>query len=160
MKIEKRLRDFLHLKRTKLKQLYVWYCTNELYIQLYVCLSPYINIYISYIKCNVVTLYERILTCFIIYRNAILTFLTLFVKYVFEKKTVCTVLYVCLPSYIYIYISCIKCNVVTFHERILTCFIIYRNAISTFLTLFVKYVFEKTVCTVLYVCLPPYIYHT
>jgi hypothetical protein len=28
-------------------------------------------IYVSYIKCNVVTLYERILTCFIIYRNAI-----------------------------------------------------------------------------------------
>jgi hypothetical protein len=38
MKIEKRLHDLLHLKRTKLKQLYVWYCTNELYIQLYVCL--------------------------------------------------------------------------------------------------------------------------
>ena len=101
---------------------------------------------ISYIKCNVVTLYERILTCFIIYRNAISTFLTLFVKYVFEK-TVCTVLYVCLPPYIYIYIyiSCIKCNVVTFYERILTCFIIYRNAILTFLTLFVKYVFEKKI---------------
>ena len=31
----------------------------------------------------------------------------------------------------------------TLYERILTCFIIYRNAISTFLTLFVKYVFEK-----------------
>ena len=29
-KIEKRLPDILHLKRTKLKQLYVWYCTNEL----------------------------------------------------------------------------------------------------------------------------------
>ncbi len=43
-------------------------------------------LYISYIKFNVVTSYERILTCFIIYRNAILTFLTLFVKYVFEKK--------------------------------------------------------------------------
>jgi hypothetical protein len=74
MKIEKTLHDFLHLKRTKLKQLYVWYCTNELYIQLYVCI-PLIYIYISYIKCNVVTLYERILTCFIIYRNANLTFL-------------------------------------------------------------------------------------
>jgi hypothetical protein len=76
--------DFLHVTRTKLKQLYVWYCTNELYIQLYVCLPLYI--YISYIKCNVVTVYERILICFIIYRNAILTFLTLFDKYVFEKK--------------------------------------------------------------------------
>jgi hypothetical protein len=31
--------------------------------------------------------------------------------------------------YIYIYISCIKYNVVTLYERILTCFIIYRNAI-------------------------------
>jgi hypothetical protein len=29
-----------------------------------------------------------------------------------------------------IYISCIKCNVVTLYERILTCFIIYRNAIT------------------------------
>ena len=76
--------NFLHVTRTKLKQLYVWYCTNELYIQLYVCLPLYI--YISYIKCNVVTVYERILICFIIYRNAILTFLTLFDKYVFEKK--------------------------------------------------------------------------
>ena len=43
-------------------------------------------IYISYIKCNFVTFYERILTRCIIYKNAILTFLTLFVKYVFEKK--------------------------------------------------------------------------
>jgi hypothetical protein len=43
-------------------------------------------LYISYIKCNFVTLYERIFTRFIIYRNAIFTFLTLFVKYVFEKK--------------------------------------------------------------------------
>jgi hypothetical protein len=34
---------------------------------------------------------------------------------------------------------------VTFYERILTCFITYRNAILTFLTLFVKYVFEKRV---------------
>jgi hypothetical protein len=34
---------------------------------------------------------------------------------------------------------------VTLYERILTCFIIYRNAISTFLTLFVKYVFEKKI---------------
>ena len=34
------------------------------------CASPLI--YISCIKCNVVTLYERVLTCFIIYRNAIL----------------------------------------------------------------------------------------
>jgi hypothetical protein len=83
MEIEKRLRDFLHLKRTKLKDMYVWYCTNELYIQLYVCLPL---LYISYIKCNVVTLNERVLTCFIIYRNAILTFLTLFVKYVFFFK--------------------------------------------------------------------------
>jgi hypothetical protein len=33
------------------------------------CASPLI--YISCIKCNVVTLYERVLTCFIIYRNAI-----------------------------------------------------------------------------------------
>ena len=49
-------------------------------------LQIYIYIFISYIKCNVVTLYERILTCFIIYRNAILTFLTLFVKYDIEKK--------------------------------------------------------------------------
>jgi len=32
---------------------------------------------------------------------------------------------------------------VTLYERILTCLIIYRYAISTFLTLFVKYVFEK-----------------
>jgi hypothetical protein len=32
---------------------------------------------------------------------------------------------------------------VTFYERILTCFIIYRNAILTFLTLFVKYDIEK-----------------
>jgi hypothetical protein len=80
------LRDFLHLKRTKLRQLYVWYCTNELYIQLYVYLPLYI--YISYIKFNVVTLYKRILTCFIIYRSAILKFLTLFVKYVFEKKII------------------------------------------------------------------------
>ena len=100
MKIEKRLRDFLHLKRTKLKQLYVWYCTNELYIQLYGCLPFYIYIYyISYIKFNVVTLYERILTCFIIYRNAISTFLTLFVKYVFEKKITNIYIYI----YIYIY---------------------------------------------------------
>ena len=45
--------------------------------------------------------------------------------------------------YIYIYISYIKCNNVTLYERILTCFIIYRNAILTFLTLFVKYVFER-----------------
>ena len=52
------------------------------------CASPYIYIYISYIKCNVVTVYERILICFIIYRNAILTFLTLFDKYVFEKKII------------------------------------------------------------------------
>jgi hypothetical protein len=55
-----------------------------------VCVPPpyiYIyTVYISYIKCNVMTLYERILTCFILYRNAILTFLTLFVKYVLEKK--------------------------------------------------------------------------
>ena len=36
--------------------------------------------------------------------------------------------------YIYIYISYIKCNNVTLYERILTCFIIYRNAILTFLT--------------------------
>jgi hypothetical protein len=145
MKIEKRLRDLLHLKRTKLKHLYVWYCTNELYMQLYVCLPLiYIYIYTSYIKCNVVTLPKRILTCFIIYRNAISTFLTLFVKYVFEKKLY--VLYcMCASPLIYIYISCIKCNVVTFYERILTCFIIYRNAILTFLTLFVKYVFEKKI---------------
>ena len=65
---------------------------NELYIELYgrfslSLLSP-IYTYISYIKFNVVTLYERILTCFIIYKNAILTFLTLFVKYVFEKKII------------------------------------------------------------------------
>jgi hypothetical protein len=80
------LRDFLHLKRTKLRKLYVWYRTNELYIQLYVYLPLYI--YISYIKFNVVTLYKRILTCFIIYRSAILKFLTLFVKYVFEKKII------------------------------------------------------------------------
>ena len=85
MKIEKRLRDFYTSRGPKTK-LYVWYCTNELYIQLYVCLPPYIYIYISNIKCNVVTVYERILICFIIYRNAILTFLTLFDKYVFEKK--------------------------------------------------------------------------
>ena len=45
-------------------------------------------LYISYIKCNFVTLYERIFTRFIIYRNAIFTFLTLFVKYVFEKKII------------------------------------------------------------------------
>jgi hypothetical protein len=32
---------------------------------------------------------------------------------------------------------------VTLYERILTCFIIYRNAILTFLTLFVKYDIEK-----------------
>jgi hypothetical protein len=43
MKIEKRLRDLLHLKITKLKQLYVWYCTNELYIQLYVCLHSFLH---------------------------------------------------------------------------------------------------------------------
>jgi hypothetical protein len=53
---------------------------------------------------------------------------------------------VCLPPYIHI--SCIKCNVVTLYERILTCFIIYRNAISTFLTLFVKYVFEKKITNI------------
>jgi hypothetical protein len=62
---------------------------TELYIELYgrfslSLLSP-IYTYISYIKFNVVTLYERILTCFIIYKNAILTFLTLFVKYVLKK---------------------------------------------------------------------------
>jgi len=51
------------------------------------CASPLI-LYISYIKCNVVTLYEGILTCFIIYRNAISTFLTVFVKYIFEKKII------------------------------------------------------------------------
>ena len=45
--------------------------------------------------------------------------------------------------YIYIYISYIKCNVVTLDKRILTCLIIYTNANLTFLTLFVKYVFEK-----------------
>ena len=55
----------IHLKRTKIKQLYVWYCTNKLCIQLYVCLLLiyiyiYIYLYISYIKCNVVTLYERV----------------------------------------------------------------------------------------------------
>ena len=65
---------------------------NELYIELYgrfslSLLSP-IYTYISYIKFNVVTLYERILTCFIIYKNAILTFLTLFVKYVKKKKII------------------------------------------------------------------------
>jgi hypothetical protein len=48
MKIEKRLHDLLHLKRTKLKQLYVWYCTNELYIQLYVCLHSFLRM--IYIK--------------------------------------------------------------------------------------------------------------
>jgi hypothetical protein len=32
---------------------------------------------------------------------------------------------------------------VTLYERILTCFIIYRNAILTFLTLFVKYDIER-----------------
>jgi hypothetical protein len=60
MKIEKRLRDFYTSRGPKTK-LYVWYCTNELYTQLYVCLPPlyiyiYIYIDISYIKCNVVTL--------------------------------------------------------------------------------------------------------
>ena len=44
--------------------------------------------YVSFIKINVVALYEGILRCFIKYRNAILTFLTLFVKYVFEKKII------------------------------------------------------------------------
>jgi hypothetical protein len=105
-----------------------------------------------------------------IYRNAILTLLKLFVKYIFEKNnenreevawfftpqedqiktTVCLALYkwavhttVCVPVPLYKYISYIKCNVVTLYERILTCLIIYRYAISTFLTLFVKYVFEK-----------------
>ena len=88
MKIEKRLRDFYTSRGPKTK-LYVWYCTNELYTQLYVCLPPYIYIDISYIKCNVVTLYERIITCFILlHRNAILTFLTLFVKYVFVGKKI------------------------------------------------------------------------
>jgi hypothetical protein len=81
MKIEKRLRDFLHLKRTVL---YKWAVHTT------VCVPPplyiYIYIYISYIKCNVVTLDKRILTCLIIYTNANLTFLTLFVKYVFEKN--------------------------------------------------------------------------
>ena len=48
-----------------------------------------------------------------------------------------------LLSPIYTYISYIKFNVVTLYKRILTCFIIYRNAILTFLTLFDKYVFEK-----------------
>jgi hypothetical protein len=37
--IEKRLRDFFTPQEDQ-KQLYVWYCTNELYIQLYVCLPP------------------------------------------------------------------------------------------------------------------------
>jgi len=38
---------------------------------------------------------------------------------------------VCVPPPPYIYtVSYIKCNVVTFYERILTCFIIYRNAIT------------------------------
>ncbi len=50
-----------------------------------------------------------------------------------------------LLSPIYTYISYIKFNVVTLYKRILTCFIIYRNAISTFLTLFVKNVFEKKI---------------
>ena len=58
MNIEKRLRDFYTSRRPKKQKLYVWYCTNELYTQLYVCLPAYIyiNIDISYIKCNVVTL--------------------------------------------------------------------------------------------------------
>ena len=43
-------------------------------------------LYISYIKCNFVTLYERILTRFIIYRNAILTFLTLLSNTFLKKK--------------------------------------------------------------------------
>jgi hypothetical protein len=57
-----------------------------IYIIIYIYICIHIYIYTSYIKINVVILYEGILTCFIIYRNAILTFLTLFVKYVFEKK--------------------------------------------------------------------------
>ena len=68
------------------------------------------------------------------------------------KTTVCLVLYkwavhttVCVPPPLYIYISCIKCNVVTLYERIFTCFIIYKNAILTFLTLFVKHVTEKKI---------------
>jgi hypothetical protein len=68
------------------------------------------------------------------------------------KTTVCLVLYkwavhttVCVPPPIYIYISYIKFNVVTLYKRILTCFIIYRSAILKFLTLFVKYVFEKKI---------------
>jgi hypothetical protein len=36
-----------------------------------------------------------------------------------------------------------KFNVVTLYERILTCFIIYRNANLIFLTLFVKCIFGK-----------------
>jgi hypothetical protein len=50
-----------------------------------------------------------------------------------------------LLSPIYTYISYIKFNVVTLYKRILTCFIIYRSAILKFLTLFVKYVFEKKI---------------
>ena len=65
MKIEKRLRDFYTSRGPKTK-LYVWYCTNELYIQLYVCLPPYIYIYIdiSVIKCNVVNGGEGLIKTF------------------------------------------------------------------------------------------------
>ena len=89
------------------------------------------------------------------------------------KASVCLVLYkwavhatVCVPPpyiYIYIYTSYIKCNVVTLPKRILTCFIIYMNEISTFLTLFVKYDFEKKLYVLYCMCASPliyiYIYH-
>jgi len=42
-----------------------------------------------------------------------------------------------------IYISTIKFDVVTLEDRILTCFIIYRNAILACLTLFVKPFLKK-----------------
>jgi hypothetical protein len=42
--------------------------------------------YVSFIKINVVALYEGILRCFIKYRNAILTFLTLLLNTFLKKK--------------------------------------------------------------------------
>jgi hypothetical protein len=47
--------SFFFSKTGQLKQLYVWYCTNELYIQLYVCLPPYIDIIHKILCCDFIS---------------------------------------------------------------------------------------------------------
>jgi len=48
-------------------------------------------------------------------------------------------------SLFYIFISYIQINVATLYEGILTYFKIYIKAISTFVTLFVKYIFFRII---------------